>query len=434
MPNYLDNLDVIDANNQVHNVQLRDRNSMALATEAIGRISTMEKLNIVTPQMFGALADGSNDDTQSIVDALATGKTVYFPKGVYRITDTIDIPTGANLVGQLTPLTTGNQFGVTILHDGDGDTFNVPNYHPCTIANMMLDKTNSVNGNGINIELVDGFTISNVKVRNHNNGIRVVGCSYGIIDKCTCENNYNDGFYFSNNETLNVCQIQISDCLSELNNGSGFHYVSQRPTMPVGRFTHNMTFANHRGGIVYEATGNNKVTGIKIDGCFIGGDDTLGGIYVNATDYPVLIDNCYIEMSGVDHNGRDYATLPSGYGNNIAIRDASAGVSITNCTLCNSAESGISIANAANDVTIANCIFKNNGVSQSASAVQKSDVLITDGQATINGCIFNETPNGVYVYTNNEIRIIGNTFNNTSGVTNTGSGTKIKFNIGVTDN
>lgn len=435
MPNFLDNVDVIDAKNQVHNVQLQDRNSLALATEAIGRVSTLEKLNIVTPQMFGAVADGSNNDTQAINDALASGKTVYFPEGVYRITDTIDIPLGATLIGALAPLTSGNTFGVTILHDGDGDTINVPNYHTCSISNIMIDKTNSINGNGVNIELVDGFTLHNVKVRNHNNGIRVVGCSFGTIENCICENNYNDGFYLGNNETLNTCQVQVSGCLSELNNGCGFHYVTQRPTMPVGTFSNNMTFANHRGGVVYERYGSTSyfITGIKISGCFIGGDDVLGGIYIDCTNYPVIIDNCYIEMSGVDNNGRNYATAPSGYSHNIDIREAPE-VSINNCAICTSAEAGIASGVANTNVSITNCSFKNNGISQTASAAQKSDVLIANGNAVICNNMFAESVNGVYVYTDNDIKIIGNIFNNTSGITNAGSGTQIKFNIGVSDN
>lgn len=451
MPNMLDNLDVKTPSGDVVNVLLKDRTSLALATEAMGKIGDLNNLNtvdkgnlvaainsslldIVTPQMFGAIGDGVNDDTQAIVAALATGKTVYFPSGIYRTTATIDIPLGANLVGQLTPLTSGNTFGATIKHDGNGNTFNVPNYHTFSIENMLIDKVNSTNGSGINIELVDGFTIRNVKVQNHNTGIRVVGCSYGIIDKCICEQNYSDGFYFGNNATLNTCQVQVTGCLSELNNGSGFHFVTQRPTMPVGIFSHNMTFANHYGGVVYQSVdANSFITGVKIEGCFLGGDDVLGCLYLDGISYPVVIDNCYFEMAGMDNNGRGYATSPSGYSNDIAVRKATGGVSITNSCICSSAESGISIGENV-DVSINGCIFKNNGISQSASAAQKSDILITNGNAVINSNVFNESVNGVYVYTDNDIKIIGNIFNNTSGVTNAGTGTSIKFNIGVTDN
>lgn len=45
----------------------------------------------VTPQDYGALGDGVNDDTQAIRDALASGADIYFPVGEYKITSSIGI-------------------------------------------------------------------------------------------------------------------------------------------------------------------------------------------------------------------------------------------------------------------------------------------------------------------------------------------------------
>jgi polygalacturonase len=42
----------------------------------------------VTPQMFGAIADGETDDTaaiQAALNSLADGGTLYFPPGTYRV-------------------------------------------------------------------------------------------------------------------------------------------------------------------------------------------------------------------------------------------------------------------------------------------------------------------------------------------------------------
>lgn len=43
----------------------------------------------VTPQMFGAIGDGINDDTQAVKDAVDSGKPVFIPEGYYNITETI---------------------------------------------------------------------------------------------------------------------------------------------------------------------------------------------------------------------------------------------------------------------------------------------------------------------------------------------------------
>jgi len=45
----------------------------------------------VTPQMFGAVADGTTDDTNAFVSALAAAPVVLLPPGSYKITQTIEI-------------------------------------------------------------------------------------------------------------------------------------------------------------------------------------------------------------------------------------------------------------------------------------------------------------------------------------------------------
>ncbi|USW48104.1 Putative pectate lyase superfamily protein [Septoria linicola] len=68
----------------------------------------------------GAKGDGVTDDTQAIQDALLVNvdcRITYFPQGVYLVTDTIYVPPGSRLVGQvLTIITASGE------HFGDGDS------------------------------------------------------------------------------------------------------------------------------------------------------------------------------------------------------------------------------------------------------------------------------------------------------------------------
>lgn len=57
------------------------------------------ELGHVTPQMFGAKADGMSDDTQAIIDALAASDNVLIPAGRYRITRPIWVQKGKSLRG-----------------------------------------------------------------------------------------------------------------------------------------------------------------------------------------------------------------------------------------------------------------------------------------------------------------------------------------------
>lgn len=55
--------------------------------------------NYVTPQMFGAKADGTTDDTEAIQSAINSGEEVFFPKGNYKITSPIVVPYGCTIKG-----------------------------------------------------------------------------------------------------------------------------------------------------------------------------------------------------------------------------------------------------------------------------------------------------------------------------------------------
>ena len=50
-------------------------------TNAVGNLQ-----NYITPQMFGAKADGETDDTNAVQEALNQGGVVYFPRGGYKVT------------------------------------------------------------------------------------------------------------------------------------------------------------------------------------------------------------------------------------------------------------------------------------------------------------------------------------------------------------
>lgn len=55
--------------------------------QSISRLSEeISKYNTITPQMFGAVADGVADDTVAVQTALDTGNIIYFPPGRYKVT------------------------------------------------------------------------------------------------------------------------------------------------------------------------------------------------------------------------------------------------------------------------------------------------------------------------------------------------------------
>lgn len=53
----------------------------------------------VTPQMYGAVGDGKNDDGSAFEQALNSGKNVYVPAGRYKIGRVLTIPSGVKMYG-----------------------------------------------------------------------------------------------------------------------------------------------------------------------------------------------------------------------------------------------------------------------------------------------------------------------------------------------
>ena len=103
-------------------------NSLNLTSEETPTIVTPtgDNTDYVTPQMFGAKANGYTDDTEAVQAALDSGKSVFFPHGDYYVTKPIII--------------TNKKFwsmdarGAIISYDGDDFAVKILNVCNCCIS------------------------------------------------------------------------------------------------------------------------------------------------------------------------------------------------------------------------------------------------------------------------------------------------------------
>ena len=121
----------------------------------------------MTPQQFGALADGTHDDTAAIQAALDTGRSVFLPEGIYIITDSLAKRSigqwlrGAGQNRTILRQTTGGKNAINILdpygdgnpahewrglYDGGGGVFFQE------IGDMTIEGTDPTAGVGINCD------------------------------------------------------------------------------------------------------------------------------------------------------------------------------------------------------------------------------------------------------------------------------------------
>jgi Pectate lyase superfamily protein len=131
--------------------------------------------HLINVAAFGAVGNGTTDDTTAIADALAAvptdGAIVHFPAGQYKVTSTLTAPWNA--------LLQGHGLGTQILSHVTGDTFVMSN--PTTpggvystqevqsggFRDLMIDGSSAGNGSsGIHIGNGLGYTVENVLVRN----------------------------------------------------------------------------------------------------------------------------------------------------------------------------------------------------------------------------------------------------------------------------
>ena len=179
--------------------------------------------DFVSAKDFGAVGDGSNDDTAEIQAAINTGKPVYLPKGTYKITDTLILNQGYRaLIGDecmpVIEMHTENKSAIAITEppssqDGNkglneysrienlyiqrkvGGSYNIPNY-VAVIQEYNAGVVVSGDGSG-RAAAVQYTRISNVRVGNFPVGFYFADCVGVTVHKCFTQNLLNYGIRYA---------------------------------------------------------------------------------------------------------------------------------------------------------------------------------------------------------------------------------------------
>lgn len=194
-------------NNVRYDVQDLSDERQVQARKNIGAASELYE-TYVTPQMFGAHADGITDDTVAIQAAIDSGEAVMFPKGTYLTTAPIIINskynyglysvgskivyTGADYAIKLSKCSeTKFAFGMIVAENGgclllevDGGSYfeNVNLHFADFSAKTNCIYANVIDGAFMNVEINGGI------LRNAVYGIHFESAASDAIAKCTIQN------------------------------------------------------------------------------------------------------------------------------------------------------------------------------------------------------------------------------------------------------
>ena len=219
MSNYLDNIDVIDANNEVINVLLQDRETLALAN----LIRSGEV--IANASVYGVQAN--SDITDTLTSLFNSFKYLYLPEGTYEINGLV-IPNGCGIIGNNAIITSDNNPCIRLNSNSFIDGLTISNSNSDTYSNC-IDTANGAenvrisncNISGCYIEVylnhVKKGVIYNTHIENSfTNGLCIYasGCEQCLVDTCEIIGNYTSGSHcvqFSDGKYNTVRHNHITD-------------------------------------------------------------------------------------------------------------------------------------------------------------------------------------------------------------------------------
>lgn len=207
----------------------------------VGAVATTveDKLReYVSVKDFGAVGDGSANDTAAIQAAIDAHDNVYFPEGTYKVTSTITInANNKNL--------SGAGIGVSIISNyGTGLALEIASLggaNPTPLATTVSDIEIDGRNVGRCLRLYDVAQMRFSRVKCHRStleGVRAeqaIDCSF--ID-CVSINNATDGFLLTEGTKagveFNTNAVQVFGCVAYGNTAAGLRIVRSRGNIIVG--------------------------------------------------------------------------------------------------------------------------------------------------------------------------------------------------------
>ncbi|MBP3887759.1 MAG: right-handed parallel beta-helix repeat-containing protein [Cellulosilyticum sp.] len=339
--------------------------------EIIGDVNKIKYFK--TPEMFGAVGDGVNDDTQALKDCFVGGGYIYLSK-TYKITDTITVESNTTVYGSEKSL-------VHMVSETMRQVFDCSDTENTMFDGIIIEGS----------EHWDGQTDARAQIES---GLYYGGtlCKNIIIKNCKFTKLGQSAIYLFITEN-----VLIDNC-----------YMSYKEN-PAGSFP---AAANYNNGIrVYRKSDNLTITNCEIW-------DVAIGIYLPHHGGNMKVDNCYIHNISAQH--AFYCAVGDCTISNCVIADIEGGAiglqfddssDVSNFTrLINNrierTSSAITIRNVYDDnITFFNVIVDGNYISDCLNGIQ----IVKVGNITIsNNMLESMKQHGILLTGHNEQVMIDN--------------------------
>lgn len=238
-------------------------------------------LGYVTPQMFGAKADNTTDDTEAIKKAISFigpgCRVLYLPAGGYEVSEDIALVSDMTLRGD-GKSTVIRRVGNSLDNYAIIDLTNVNNV---TVENLIIQGERHSH-TGATGEWGMGLQMKNANYININN-----------VSAMYC---WGDGVYIGSNEAGQGCSnIRIENCHFFMNRRNGMGVVNADAVFVKNTYFTTNTGTAPQAGICFEPNKNGeKIDDVIVESCFFRGNN----IDIDATvhkDANIKIVSCHLE-------------------------------------------------------------------------------------------------------------------------------------------
>lgn len=187
-----------------------------------------KEMNYVTPQQFGAIGDGVNDDTNAIYSALKSGKNVYLGNGVYKVTNAYFTVTS----------------GISVIGDGAKIIGTLSKTESTCDGVFSIGSDTVIKGIDFEVDYTDGISyfIEHIWIRGDSKNITIENCKF------VC--NYGDNFIAIRAYNKGISDIHIKNC-----------------------------YFQNLNAIQVNVSGINSAENIWVEGCYL--NNVIGGIGLN---------------------------------------------------------------------------------------------------------------------------------------------------------
>lgn len=227
-----------------------------------GDITQKELNDFANVLDYGAVGDGATNDSAAIVLAIASGKPVFFPSGIYLIGTTIAVTSNTTFIGIL---------GASILQSDTGLT---SMFTITSTDDIVFDGLTFVGGDAVPTTVVNDTTALALTGMGVNIGINISGGKKVNISNCSFEGFSSCGVKYASSSSNYYYGVKVTNCYFV----SNYCGILNLTSGEYSNFTNN-TYSHNQIGI-YLDSGNNIVDSCHIDGNNVGvviGDGTNNG-------------------------------------------------------------------------------------------------------------------------------------------------------------